>query len=55
MLVVATFLLVLTAALSFGILLGYAVVSSILYLFARSRRTPEPPPTSVLAAVDAHD
>ena len=54
MLVVATFLLVLTAALSFGILLGYAVVTGILYLFARSRRT-EPPATAVLTAADAHD
>ncbi|HSE49637.1 MAG TPA: hypothetical protein VLA96_10560 [Terriglobales bacterium] len=49
MLVIATFLLVLTAALSFGILLGYAAITGILYLFARSRRT-QPPATAVLAA-----
>jgi hypothetical protein len=52
MLVAATFFLVLTAAFSFGILMGYAVVSGILYAFARNRRTPEPPATAVLTAVD---
>jgi len=50
MLVATTFLLTLTAALSFGILAGYAVVSGILYLFARSRKTTEPPAPAVLAA-----
>jgi hypothetical protein len=53
MLIFTTFLLVLGAALSLGILMGYAVVSAILYLFARGRHTPEPPATAVLAT-DSH-
>lgn len=51
MLIGTTFFLVLTAAFSFGILAGYAVILGILHLFARSRRTSEPPPTAVLAAM----
>ena len=53
MLIFSTFLLVLGAALSFGILAGYVVVSGILYLFARVRRRPDPPATAVLAT-DTH-
>jgi hypothetical protein len=51
MLISTTFLLVLTAAFSFGILAGYAVIIGILHLFARSCRTPEPPATAALAAM----
>ena len=53
MLIATTFLLVLTAAFSFGILAGYAVVIAILHAFARSR-APQPPATAVLTAVDAN-
>ncbi len=53
MLIFSTFILVLGAALSFGILSGYAAVTGILYLFARAKRTPEPPATAVLAT-DTH-
>ena len=51
MLISTTFLLVLTAAFSFGILAGYAVIVGILHLFARSRRHSEPPATAVLATM----
>jgi hypothetical protein len=54
MLISATFVLVLTAAFSFGILAGYAVIIAILHAFAGSGRTPEPPATAVLAAIDAN-
>ncbi|MDP9268976.1 MAG: hypothetical protein M3P27_11725 [Acidobacteriota bacterium] len=46
MLISTTFLLVLTAAFSFGILAGYVVIAGILHLFARSRRNAEPPAVS---------
>jgi hypothetical protein len=52
MLISTTFLLVLTAALSFGILAGYVVITGILYAFGRTRRAPEPPATAVLTAVE---
>ena len=51
MMIFSTFLLVLTAAFSFGILAGYAVITAILYAFARSRKTPEPPAAAALAAM----
>ena len=51
MLIFTTFFLVLAAAFSFGILAGYAAITGILHLFARSRRV-DPPATAILPAFE---
>ena len=52
MLIFTTFFLVLAAAFSFGILAGYAAITGILHLFARTRRN-EPPATAVLKPLES--
>ena len=52
LLISTTFLLVLGAAFSLGILAGYAAISVILYAITRSTR-PSGPAPAVLGAIDA--
>jgi NhaP-type Na+/H+ and K+/H+ antiporter len=53
LLISTTFLLVLAAAFSLGILTGYAAISAILQLITRSAR-PSGPATAVLNVIDAN-